>query len=440
MDTVNNETGSFKIGLIGPLDSVTKILKAVENQYPLITFTPYVREEIIDAAKVFEHCQSENDGIFFTGVGVMEEVRKHCKITKSYDHIPRSGYSLMSAIWEMEQKNILYDRVSIDVVPNQVLREVMDEFNLTFDRIYTNPFSSNQTEENYARRHRTLYSDKEVDVILTGFGSIYRKLSDEGLPVIRLYPNAIQIRQHLDNLIHKLQSLHIQSSGIAIQIIRIKGITQQSLSQYDDLEKRGQFYLELLPYVKGVQGSLFAFGREEIIIYSTRGEIEDDSNRRLFRDLVSWSDKKNLNFYSGIGFGNTASDAEKSARKALSNARQMFVSGAYIVDGDQIRGPIGEADELEYFIRVADTEILTLSEKSGINAAYITKILAYIEKSGNDTFDSEELSRALNIGERTARRILKKLTNSGMGVLAAKENMQLRGRPKNLIRIEFKIK
>lgn len=435
MDVNSFNKKHFRIGLIGPSDSVEKILKVLGTQYSNVIITPYVKEQIKDAVDIFDICQAENDGIFFTGVGVMEEVRKIKKISKPYELIPRSGYSLMSTIWEMEQKKITYNRISIDVVPEIVLQEIIEEFGLSFDKLYTMPYSAEYSEDEYTARHVELYEQGAVDVVLTGFGSVYQLLLDQGVPVYRLYPNNIQIRQNLEKLINNIENRGIRSAGIAIQIIRLRGFTHDSLCQYDDLKKRGEYYLELLEYVKAVQGSLFAFGREEMIIFTTRGEIEHETNWILFKKLMAWGNEMNSQFYSGIGFGITAYEAEKSARKALANAHDLKSSGAFIVDGDQIRGPVLESNELEYYIKVSDKKILAISEKTGIDPAYITKIQALMKKSGKDTYDSEDLSLALNIGERTARRILKKFVDNGLGLISARESYTQRGRPKNIIQI-----
>jgi hypothetical protein len=432
-----NDSGQnhINIGLIGPRDSVEKILKVLGSQYKNLTLNPYIKERIKDAVDLFDSCQMENDGIFFTGVGVLEEIKKSKKITKPFETIPRSGYSLMSTIWEMEQKQINYNRISIDVVPDKVLYEIIDEFGLSFNKLFTMPFSVENSEEDYIARHVDLFNKGVIDVILTGFGSVYKQLLDMGLPVYRLYPNNIQIRQNLEKLISSIETRGIRSAGIAIQIIRLKGFTYDSLCQYDDLKKRGEFYLELLEYVREIQGSLFAYAREEMIIFTTRGEIENESNWILFKKLMTWGNQMNTIFYSGIGFGITAYEAERSARKALTNAQVLKNSSAYIVDGDQIQGPLCESDELKYFIKVKDKEILEISRKTGLDPTYISKIQALIEKTGKDTFDSEDLSTTLNIGERTARRILKKILDNGYGIVAGKESSSQRGRPKNLIKI-----
>jgi len=434
---INAEKNYFKIGLIGPRDSVEKILKVLGNRYKNLTFNTYIEERIVDVVNHFDSCQMENDGIFFTGIGVLEETKKSKKIFKPYETIPRSGYSLMSTIWEMEQKQVNYKRISIDVVPDNVLHEIIDEFGLSFTKLHTMPFSVDFSEDDYVKRHADLYKRGEVDVLITGFGAVYRQLKDLGLPVYRLYPNNIQIRQHLEKLCYTIEANGMRSAGIAIQIIRLKGFTYESLCQYDDLKKRGEFYLELLEYVREIQGSLFSYAREEMIIFTTRGEIENSANWIYFKKLMTWSNQMNSIFHSGIGFGITAYEAEKSARKAMAKAQQLKSSSAFIVDGDQVQGPLFESDELRYFIKVENKKVLEISQKTSIDPSYITKLQALILKTGKDTFDSEDLSTTLNIGERTARRILKKLLDGGYGKVAGKESSSQRGRPKNLIKITF---
>lgn len=433
----NFDKKHFKIGLIGPRDSVEKILKVLGNRYENLILNTYIKERIIDTVSLFDSCQMENDGIFFTGVGVLEEIKKTKQIVKPYETIPRSGYSLMSTIWEMEQKQINYKRISIDVVPDNVLHEIIDEFGLSFNKLHTMPFSVDFSEDDYVERHVELYKRGEVDVLISGFSSVYSQLRDMGLPAYRLYPNNIQIRQRLEKLCYSIEARGIRSAGIAIQIIRLKGFTYESFCQYDDLKKRGEFYLELLEYVREIQGSLFAYAREEMIIFTTRGEIENSSNWIHFKELMTWGNRMNTIFHSGIGFGITAYEAERSARKAMAKAQQLKSSSAFIVDGDQIQGPLFESDELQYFIKVEDKKVLEISEKTSIDPSYITKIQALINKSGKDTFDSEDLCTMLNIGERTARRILKKLLDNGYGRVAGKESSSQRGRPKKIIKITF---
>ena len=99
------------------------------------------------------------------------------------------------------------------------------------------------------------------------------------------------------------------------------------------------------------------------------------------------------------------------------------------MEGQHIRGPIGECDELKYKMHIVDSKFLKMSREIGISPSYLDKIKAIIADSHKDTFDSTDLAACLGIGERSARRVLKKFLDSGYGELNGKEMSTQVGRP-----------
>jgi len=427
----------LKIGIIGPTDSVTKIIHDAGDNYPDAALIPFIRERVHDSAEGYQEIEETCDGIIFSGIGVECSVRDHFEIAKEYETIARGGYSIMSTIWAMTRDHVNYERLSIDVVTDQVLHEVINEFDLQFTALFSFPFDRTLTEPVYLERHRELYEAGKIDAIVTGFGFVYATLKAEGLPVYRLYPNTIVIRQSLDLLINHIRTKEIRLAGIAIQIIRIKGMTHDSICKYDDLKQHGELYLKVVEYVRMVQGSLFSLGREEMIIFSTRGALGSPVNQAAFQEIARWSRLQDTGFYSGIGYGSTAYEAERAARQALEHAKTLPASGAYIVDNGELSGPLGEPEELTYQLKVIDKETLEISRKTGIDASYITRITAAMEHSGKNEFEAAGLSDLLGVGERTARRIIKKAVDAGYGEVLGKESVSQRGRPRAIVRLSF---
>lgn len=382
-----------------------------------------------------DKCQLENDGVLFTGIAVLEAIRAEKKIIKPYETLPKDGISLISTLMQLQKDGVKHSRISVDVVQENVIKEIIEEFGLQFDEIYTMPFDVKYEENAYSRWHSDLYNNGSVDVLLTSFGYVYETLRSKGLPSYRLYVNNTQIRQSLERLINRIESNDFLSTGIAMQLIQIKGGVDASLCSYDDLQKTGKLYLEFLEYVREIQGSISIVGREDMVIFSTRGAIEKPHSRNILRKLLRWSNETKILFYSGIGYGKTAYEAEKAARKALKNAKSCSMSAVFVVDDGVISGPIGEKEELDYYIRVDDEKLLAVSEATNISASYLTRIKALMEKNKRDTFDAKDLASALSVTERSAQRILKKLIDSGNGVYVAKENYNKRGRPKNIVKI-----
>lgn len=425
----------MKIGCIGPSDSIQLVEEVVARRCPEIELVTYVRERAEDSWQVLGQCQSETQGTLFTGIAVQEGAKARGAVTNPYEHIQRGGYSLLRVLSEMHRSGIKSGKLSIDVVSDDILVEVVKEFGVELESIHSMPFALCRTEQEYFDRHVELYEAGQVEAIATGFGYVYSELKKRGLPVFRLYASNLQIHDSITRLVNRIKTRNLRSAGIAIQLIRLNSISRSSINQYDDMKNGGRFYLELLEYVRAIQGSLFNFGTEEHVIFSTRGLMESELHREHFMRLLAWGRERNIIFSSGIGIGVTAFEAEKSARKALDNASKLEKGGLYVVEGKQIRGPIGEADELKYNTHVVDDRLLEMSRKIGISPSYLDRIRALMEKTRKDTFDSSDLAACLGVGERSARRVLKKFLDSGYAEIHGSEAAHKVGRPKKMVRI-----
>ncbi len=427
----------MKLGIIGPKDSVTKINATISKIFPEITVKTYIEEKIIDAPRVIDQCQEENDGIIFSGIGVMKSVLNSDKeVIKPYGHIPRNGPSIFKVLWEMKQIGNLPKKISIDVTTDSLLDESLDELGIAFDEVYSQPYSSSLNEEEYLEFHERIFLAGKSEAIITGFGSVYTSLKGKKYPVFRLYPTSIQIKEVVEKLLYKINTQIISDSAIAVQVV--KSIScENALYQYETLKRKGTLELKLLEYVQEIQGSLFNFGRDEYIIFSTRGAIKGRENMMNFLEIIKVETRHDFSIFSGIGYGSTSYIAEMSARKALNSSISYGKPSLFVKDGDSLNGPIGERSELFYSTKVSDEKIIKIAEKTGINVAHITKLLSLTLKTGKKEFDSQEIAGYLNITERSARRILNKLLENNLGVLSGKEASKGVGRPKNIIKLKF---
>ena len=406
----------------------------VTQHYPNIILNAYVEEKVSCAASPLEQCNRDNDGILFTGIGVQESARTHGQVLLPYQHVPRGGYSLVRALWEISRSDTRIHRISIDVVTREIIQSATQEMGIEFQEILAMPFAADLAEKAYEDRHIRLFRENRVQALVSGFGAVYENLKKQGLPAFRLYPSQFEIRENLDRLLTRIAAKTLRSAGIAIQIIHLASIRKDSIHQYEDLKKEGRFYLKLLDYARDLQASLFHMGRE-YVIYSTRGSVEDAAHMGHFRQLLDWGNGRHIRIASGIGIGRTAFEAEKSARKALSNALNCGRSAFFIVREDQIRGPLGSAHELAYPIRVDDAGDIETAQAIGITPSYLGRIRALVAKTGRTVFDAQDLASLLGVSDRSARRILKKFMDAGFARVSGKENVGGAGRPKQLIEL-----
>ena len=426
----------IKIGCIGPSDSIAVITETAVQYYPGVDLVTYVEEEISHAWKRIARCHEQTSGILFTGIGVQKAALTKKKITLPYEHVPRGGYSLIRTLLEISRTMGNDVKLSIDVVAPDTIQSALKEMEIHFPAIHTLPFDPAIPEERYEKEHIRLHTQKKADVLVTGFGAVYERLKQVGYPVFRLYPSPFEIRENMDRLLARISAKNLRSAGIAIQLIRITSMRQDSIHQYDDLKKAGLFNLELLEYVQDMQASLFHMG-SDYVIYANRGNVEDKENITKFSDLMKWAEQKKIRMASGIGIGMTAFEAEKSARKALSNALKENENAFFIIRQDKIRGPLGSHRELSYPFRILDEQDLKMAENIGINPGYLAKIKALTAKTGQIRFDAKELAVCLGVRERSARRILKKFTDGGYAFVSGTETAGRAGRPKQIVELKI---
>ena len=76
----------------------------------------------------------------------------------------------------------------------------------------------------------------------------------------------------------------------------------------------------IVEYVRSIQGSIFNFGRDEYIVFSHKGAIDNEEN---YNKLFKLQKEVKLNGFSlgvGIGIGTTAYQAETNGYKALTSS------------------------------------------------------------------------------------------------------------------------
>ncbi|MEG0842814.1 MAG: transcriptional regulator [Romboutsia sp.] len=426
------------VGIIGTLDSSTKISKYLKQIDNNIEVKLYIREHIADALDLISQCEEECDSIIFTGCGVSSAVKSKYEVKKPNVFVSRGGTSIVKAFWEARNANISLDRFSIDVIEKEILEDILSEVDVNPKAVYSLPFSNEIDEMEYANWHIDLYEQKKIDVLLTGFGGVYHELKKKGYPVFRLNATIPQVKVCYEKIKDECALNKAQYSQIAVEILKLENIKGNKENYYSDMIKKSEIDKIVVEYVKSIQGSLFNFGRDEYIVFAHRGAVDNQDNyNKIFR---LQEDIKSQGFYLsvGIGVGVTAYQAEANGYNALkrcSNTREFDI---YLIDENEfIKGPLGLENEINYSLITSNEEVLNISEKTGLSGESVARIMAISETRKSNVYDTNELADYLNISERSARRILNKIVNADFGRVCAKESSKGGGRPKNLIEILF---
>lgn len=428
----------MKLGLVGPSDSVNKIEKDLKEIDTKVEIKSFIREKVVDSIEVIEECESQCDAILFSGVAVCEFVKSKYNITKPYAFVDRSGSSIAKALWEMKNDNLDLNKFSIDVVDNETIDDMIDELEVKPEAMYCLPFSMDIDEMEYVNWHIDLYERKDIDVIITGFGAVYNELKKRNYPVYRLQATKPLVKVSYNKIKSECALSKAQYSQIAVEILSLDHRKDNTESYYSDMLKRTEVEKYIVEYVRGVQGSLFSFGRNEFVIFANKGMISQDLNYSRLSLLKK--EIKNIGFTLsvGIGIGLTSYQAETNARKALRRSHDSKGNDVFQVDEEgNLKGPLGSQFEISYPLLSADENIMDISQKTGLSCESVLKLKSLNEARKSNVYDSKELADCLDVSERTARRILKKITEANLGRVFAKESSSGTGRPKSLIELLF---
>lgn len=424
-----------KIGLVGPADSLERIVQAAHRYQDSVELIPRAYQLKEESPRLTRDLAPACDVILFSGV-VPYRIAALANVTsKPLIYLPRLGMSLARPLWDMRERGQSFERISIDSFADQDLQEVAEELGIRFRTVKMVEYWESASYEELADAHESFYRQGVTDVALTGLRRTTELLQERGVPCHRIYPTRNTIRECIEKALYIGQNNRLRAYQTAVYIFQLRRGAASASPAYDFLRIKNSFERILIDFANGIFGSVFPFGYNEYILFSTRGAAEEP---KWTTSLFVSADREGIVFFAGLGYGTTAYNAEANARKALNRASGAKESSLYSVDVDgEICGPLAGPEPMQYNIAESDAEILAVAEASGLSPAHVSKIRSLVRSTGRSRFDVEEFAAGLEISPRSARRILQGLIAAGAAKVAAIESGTRAGRPRRLFEVSI---
>ena len=428
----------MKIGIIGPESSCQVIAKYIGQLDPGVAVKCYPKERVNACASVTETCMEECDAILFSGCAVESFVTEEIEIKKPYTSVEKSVISVAGAFLEMQKNGMELDAFSIDIVENQLIEDLLDAFHILARNIYSSSFQPGVDEEEYIQWHKKLQEEGKTNVALTSFAWVYTRLKEEGFHVLYLGPTRLMVRYALEKLKNEYALNRAEYSRISAAILELNRLERQNENYYNSMLEKTEVEKKIIQYVKSVQGAVFEFGRKEYVIFASAGLLGEKKHQNRLLRLQQEVRENGLSLSAGIGMGMTAYRAEMNARGALAYSRKRSSQEIYCINDENVmEGPLGLEQQLKYEMISSDPKIQEIAGRTGLSARSVLKIMAISEARQSRVFDAHELADCLEVTVRSARRIMNKIMDAGLGKVYAKETTPTGGRPKNLVEILF---
>lgn len=420
-------------------------------QFQGVEWIPYIYEEIEEIPKLVL-AAPEVDVLLFTGsLPYMVSKREIEKRRIPAIYIPLDEYIVSLTLFNVKY-NLNINTFSLDISDSVNVREVFDEVSLDMNNIHIKNLNRVYADdgafdyEEIIDFHEQLWKEGKTEIAVTCVSMVYKKLQARNVPVIRMIHPQKTIKDTLRRAIMQGELEQSKKAQIVVGFVRIEDYNKQ-------LKEKGSYLVEnnalllhqlLLDFSADIHASIQRIGKDEFIVYGTKGAFELITNQ--YRELTILNKIEKLleiKVNIGFGFGLTTKEAENNAQTALKYSADFDrENSAYIVSADKrLLGPL--TDDSNNESSVLDSQrpydyLLLLSKKSGINLQNVKKIVEFSRMISFQPFTASDLAEYMQVSRRGAERFIKVLANTEIAKAVGEEQVSQLGRPTTLYQIDFK--
>lgn len=425
----------YKIGVVGPIKSVEKIIELAHEIEKEMDFIPYIYSIATETKHLVETHNQDVDFWLFSGY-IPYKIASQTNVSQEkLAHILFSEAAIYKGFFEQSYKmGKIVDRVSIDIIssPAYNASKGISEIEKNVRKIYLKEFDVAIDPKELFTFHYDLWLKGEIDFAITCYPSVGEELKKRGVPSYWISPTKTEIYHTVQLFTEKIKTSYYKETQISAVMLEIK--------DFDSLKERMKQgyriqYLELrmkenlLQLCEQIDGSLIEEGNGRYTIFSTRGAIEGQIYF-IKEKMYQLSIEMEAKVIAGIGFAQTVFNAELNAHRALRQTKENESIDIVMIQEDgTIIESVGNTEELTYSYRAEDPTILERLKKGNVSIKTYTKIQALIQKMRWKHFTTKDLATQLQMSERNAQRIVADLCRVGLAEIYGEELQHTRGRP-----------
>lgn len=415
---------AIRIAIIGPADFIDNIT-LLAGQIKDIEIIPYAYDRPQEAnqlTKKIKPC----DIVFYSGglpYCFSSEARKNLSVPAV--HLKQDAMvvavSLLSII---TRKNYRLSDISMDLFDaaslESVLADIQSSNQSPYVIDYTQMLQGNFDAQTVVDFHKELYETGKTSIALTSIYSVYDQLVELGIPAQRMTDPSQAMVQGLREAKAKAEMRKMNSATVAVVYIVSSALPDQE---------------SLHHFSKNINASVQQ-GEKSVSLFSTRGNIEKILNSDRLKEFLSRLTEPAA---IGIGYGNTAADAEQNARAAHRfAAKDALRCGYLLTESKELIGPIPKNSKVQRLVN-DDPELLELAKAIKMSPANLSKIINFSQSRHSLQFTAADLSEYMEITRRSAERMIKKLVDQGAIKVVGEEMTYLQGRPRALYELNIPV-
>lgn len=439
-----------RIGVIGHRRNIQLIEKTIRDYFGEIEVTHFDFNTMDQLDQTINYLKSQAkylDGIFYTGKIPYDLINNVLNSNLPSVYIEHDQSKLQRTLLEASL-NEGYDikNTSIDSYDSASVFTTYHEFGLNRNQLNIhfspyNIFDTDMLNKTY-QFHKENLLEHCASFAITGISYVYEQLEKEGLPCLLIRPTDDAIKNTLSNLILQIHSIKNTVSQIVVISIEIDMPNEYNLvleNEYQLLLEKTHVSEEVYKFAQRIEAAVVETGTHNYMLFSTRKPLDSETNHlQSLPILKAIKDHTSHTISVGIGYGITARQAKYNASVALNKALKSGGNQAYIVNGNELQGPIlVSKDENNDPPLIADSIYQVISDKTGISVNNIYRLHCIKEKLKKDHFTSLELASEFGTSPRSMNRIIEKLEVTDYISVEGTKIINGKGRPTRILKLLF---
>lgn len=429
----------YKVGVVGPIRSVERILEVAKEFSGDLTFIPLTYNTAIETTEIIKTYEEKFDYFLFSGPIPYEIAKQSVKNTNKffYIHLIEAGFykALLQLI--ASTKNEI-NCLSIDILDKSNIVDVsLDQLTIPLKGMVVKEFDAHIHFYDLYEYHVQLYRENKIDGVLTCYPEVMKLLKRDNIPVEWISTTKLATKQVIELIEQRSQISYFKRTQIGVCMIDVDTKVYEEQSEqlsYDIQFATLKMNEELLTLSRDMNGSFIEVGDGKYMIFSSRGEILDNVNvlnQTITRLKKSWERE----IIAGIGFGDSALKAELNARKAIYKT-EVENKEIVVIDnlGEIVDIPMKDIHSLS---TISDNvQLLNKLKDKNISIQAFERVRDIIHLKKWNQFTSNDLAFELNMSNRNAQRLLLSFKETDIVEQVGEEKIAKKGRPRLLYRMK----
>jgi hypothetical protein len=323
--------------------------------------------------------------------------------------------------------------VSIDTFDRSVVEDVTKALGMSSDEVACLPYAADFSYPEIIDFHQRFLAEHGDGYVITVRSEVTRRLRDK-VRALNVAPLESTVRAELHELVLRIQSQRAKEMSFAAGMFSVVEFEKDS-----NLDRARVGLLNML-----LNTPEFA---DAYVDNRGRRGVAVLAHRALFSEVTkNWSSLPvvaavhaglGIRVAAGFGIGSSARKCVLLAEKAAAQAEHYGAPCGFLMDEDGLMvGPLRPgATPLSFTYREHGAELEQLARRAGLSAATISRLAALDRKLAGRPLSPGDLADALCITDPSGRRLIRKLTASGLAVQKGSAQANRRGRPNNLYQL-----